>query len=309
MVEIIVNQKNTERTRYSFDSGTITIGRGSANELHLNSPTVSDKHARVSLFDDNCVIQSLVPGGAVFVNGSEIEKARLYDQDVIQIGPYKLNIRGDELVRNTVEPAPLDGGATEVESDVHDALDPPELEAGPDEATIGSGLKDRPEQTAPAAEREPDAEQATPGDLDQSPAPEIMGTFSTFDDGAPKMDDSNGAAALSIEERNLAEEQRLAKVRDTLPKVSLISTGVDVLSGPAKGKRIIFTGKCARLGIKDDTAATIRPSQHGYMVSASNHYIVVTLNGKRLTDKPEPLSHGDLIEFSELKARFYVGPD
>ena len=90
---------------------------------------------------------------------------------------------------------------------------------------------------------------------------------------------------------------------------SLLSTGVDVLSGPAKGRRILFTGKTARLGIKDETVVTIAPSGHGYVVTATNRYIVATHNGERLTDKPEPLSHGDLIEFSELKARFFVNRD
>jgi len=91
-------------------------------------------------------------------------------------------------------------------------------------------------------------------------------------------------------------------------KSSLLSTGVEVLSGPARGRRVLFTGKSAKLGIKNESLVTIRPSQHGYMVSAASHFVIATLNGKRLTKKPEVLSDGDLIEFTELKARFLIGP-
>ena len=91
-------------------------------------------------------------------------------------------------------------------------------------------------------------------------------------------------------------------------KSSLLSTGVEVLSGPARGRRVLFTGKFAKLGIKNESLVTIRPSQHGYMVSAASHFVIARLNGKRLTGKPEVLSDGDLIEFTELKARFLISP-
>ena len=52
----------------------------------------------------------------------------------------------------------------------------------------------------------------------------------------------------------------------------------------------------------------IKQSQHGYLLTDSPPSILAPHNGKRLTDKPEHLSDGDIIEFSELKARFFIEP-
>lgn len=229
-MEIVVSRNNTECTRYAFERGTITIGRDFGNEIRLESPAVLEKHARLSLFDDGCQIQSLAGDSTVFVNSNGVEKARLYDQDVVRIGPYQLVIHDSELVRKTGE--------------------------------------------APEAEVEPTVEQR------------IEGAFTPFEHKKTGPGPASG--------------------RVDTPRSNLMFTGVDLLTGPVKGKRIRFTGNSAKLGIRNETVVAIRPSQHGYMVSATNHYLIAKLNGERLTDKPSQLSDGDLIEFSELKARFFV---
>jgi len=264
MVEIVVNRKDAEPLRYAFDRGIITIGRDPSNEISLPSTTVAERHARVSLFDDICVIQRLDPEGALFVNGNEIDRTRVYDQDSVMIGPFKLSVQGKKLARKSYDPPPR-------------AITKPQA---------------------------PDS-----GSADDEPLPALNGRFEPIEDEKAGDGESAGEAPPAAGKPGHTEHHKAPPPKTDVPRTSLLSTGVDVLTGPAKGRRILFTGKSARLGLKDDPVIAIKPSQHGYMVSATNHFVVATLNGKRLTDKPERLSHGDQIEFTDLKARFFVSPE
>lgn len=266
-MEIVVSQKGAELFRYTFNQGIISIGRDVSNEISLPSPAATERHARISLFDDICVIQRLDPAGTLFVNGDEVDRTRLYDQDTVMIGQIKLSVLGRKLVRTASDPTPH-------------------------------------RMTRPEGPQPPES-----GDADREPSPRIDGMFTPFEDGKStdgKSDDEIQPASIEPDSPGV---HRTAPPEIDEPKTSLLSTGVDLLTGPAQGRRVLFTGKSARLGIKDDSVVSIKPSQHGYMVSAANHFIVATVNGKRLTDKPQRLSHGDLIEFTDLKARFFVNPE
>lgn len=86
----------------------------------------------------------------------------------------------------------------------------------------------------------------------------------------------------------------------------LHGTGVDVLTGPAQGKRIYFTRDSAALGVEDVTAVVIKSVEDGYIAQAPNEALAVTLNGDIIGEKPAQLDDGDLIAFSNLSARFFV---
>ncbi|MDA9981950.1 FHA domain-containing protein [Gammaproteobacteria bacterium] len=243
MIEILVNQKNTEGVRYSFDRGTITIGRSPDNEIHLNSTAVSDKHARISLVENNCLIQKLESADLLLVNDKEVQRARLYNQDVIRIGHYALTVLSDNLTRFADSMA-----------------------AGRTRTTMA------------------------PVDADQN----------------------NNPAAKEIEPAAATTDTANSGVSDPTtptepsPQPNLLSTGIDVLTGPAQGKRICFTGQSAKLGLKDEAVVVIKPLQGGYVVFASNKYLVVTLNGKPMQEKPMPLTDGDLIEYTNIRSRFFI---
>ncbi len=249
MIEIVVNQKNKDRDRYSFDRGTVTIGRSPDNEIHLDSPEVSDKHARISLFENNCLIQKLASTDSLMVNDEEVQRTRLYNQDVISIGHFTLTLLSDRLTRIT-DAITADGAEATMAPADTDRQNDTAAEAAPSAAatdTVTTGIAD------------PDPP-LTPGEGEHSAQP------------------------------------------------SLLSTGVDVLTGPAHGKRILFTGRCAKLGLKDEAVVVIKPTPGGYEVFSSNKYLMVTLNGRVMGAKPTPLSDGDMIDYANLRSRFFVEP-
>jgi len=249
MIEIVVSQENNDRVRYSFDRGTITIGRSPDNEIQLKSPTASDQHARISLFENNCLIQKLASTDSLLVNDEEVQRTRLYDQDVIRIGHYTLTVFSDRLTR-----------ITDIKT------------ADTTKATLAPADTDRQNNTVAGA----------------APSATVTDNITTdFSDPDSPVIPGEG---------------------EYVAQPNLLSTGVDILTGPAQGKRIFFTGQSAKLGLKDEAVVVIKPTPGGYEVFASNKYLMVTLNGRVMGAKPTPLSDGDMIDYANLRSRFFVEP-
>jgi len=66
---------------------TITIGRGSArNEINLNNPTVSRRHAQIVFEKGRYVLRALDDRNGTFVNSARIRQQTLQDGDEIRFG-------------------------------------------------------------------------------------------------------------------------------------------------------------------------------------------------------------------------------
>lgn len=86
---------------YALDLGAfghVAIGRAPDNDLILNHPVVSCYHAEIERLGTRFRLRDLRSTNGVFVNGQRVEREIwLKDQDTIQIGPYILNLAGQDL--------------------------------------------------------------------------------------------------------------------------------------------------------------------------------------------------------------------
>ena len=86
-----------------FDLGKIdslTIGRDPANDLPLDSPVVSRRHARVERTPAGHALVDLSSTNGTYVNGSPLQPntgAALRPGDVVQIGPFRLTYQPSAL--------------------------------------------------------------------------------------------------------------------------------------------------------------------------------------------------------------------
>ena len=70
---------------------TYTIGRDPANQVHLDHPSVSRRHAEVRQTAAGAVLRDLGSANGTYINGQSLRgKRQLNNGDVIQIGPFKL---------------------------------------------------------------------------------------------------------------------------------------------------------------------------------------------------------------------------
>ncbi|MGC8579118.1 MAG: diguanylate cyclase [bacterium] len=68
------------------------IGRIAEADIHLNSPTVSRKHAEIIIDDNSIFINDLNSSNGTYVNGKKVTKTELHEGDIFSIGTYKLKL-------------------------------------------------------------------------------------------------------------------------------------------------------------------------------------------------------------------------
>lgn len=85
----------------------VTIGRNPGNELRVNNPSISRKHARIS-YDvqlGQCSISDLKSSNGTYVNGNRIQTQRLVDGDRIRVGEFPFDfVEGPEEIPVYGEP-------------------------------------------------------------------------------------------------------------------------------------------------------------------------------------------------------------
>ncbi len=82
--------------KFPLTGKTVFIGRDQTNDLVIDNPTVSRRHARLDVFNDYLVINDLDSSNGVFVQGRATEKARLNLNEAFTICGYDFLLqRGD----------------------------------------------------------------------------------------------------------------------------------------------------------------------------------------------------------------------
>jgi two-component system cell cycle response regulator len=75
---------------FSIGAEEITIGRHAASHIVLTDDGVSRRHARVLFEDGGYTLEDLGSANGTFIGGQRIERHRLQDGDVFQLGPTVL---------------------------------------------------------------------------------------------------------------------------------------------------------------------------------------------------------------------------
>jgi len=69
-----------------LDDDDCVLGRAAECDVVLPDPGVSRRHARVELGDEGWVVQDLGSGNGTFLNTERVQRARLFDGDIITLG-------------------------------------------------------------------------------------------------------------------------------------------------------------------------------------------------------------------------------
>lgn len=74
-------------------SGVIVIGRAATSDVPIYDPTISRRHAEVSLENGGVQVRDLGSSNGTFLNGSRIEEAVAVDGDVIAFGKVAFHVK------------------------------------------------------------------------------------------------------------------------------------------------------------------------------------------------------------------------
>ncbi|HJT62972.1 MAG TPA: FHA domain-containing protein, partial [Burkholderiales bacterium] len=108
-----------------------TIGRKPHNDIQIDNLAVSGEHAVIVTILNDSFLEDLGSTNGTVVNGNPIKKHFLQNNDVVELGKYKLKFIGDA--------APAGAGGEKADFEKTMVLRPSQMKAAADQAKAAGG--------------------------------------------------------------------------------------------------------------------------------------------------------------------------
>jgi pSer/pThr/pTyr-binding forkhead associated (FHA) protein len=95
MAKLILSLEGSVIREVPLDKERVTIGRKPQNDVQIENLAVSGEHACIVTILNDSFLEDLGSTNGTLVNGNPIKKHILQNNDVIEIGKYKLKYLGD----------------------------------------------------------------------------------------------------------------------------------------------------------------------------------------------------------------------
>lgn len=266
--KLILSMNGAVVQEYPLDKERITIGRKAHNAIVIDNLAVSGEHAAIVTILNDSFLEDLNSTNGLTVNGTVTKKHFLQNNDVIEIGKYKLKYLNDQASQTT---------AADFEKTM--ILRAPTAHSAPKAA-------DGNEQTG-KLKMPPSAPQGV------SPAPAAVSQAASV---APKP-----ASAP-------APQPTPAPTAQPAPAAAApVGTGmVQILTGPNAGKELELVKNLTTLGKAGMQVVVLTRRAQGYFITYVEGDSYPTVNNKPLGDQPQPLNAHDIVELAGVKMEFYL---
>jgi len=257
---------------YPLNKERITIGRKAHNDIVIDNLAVSGEHAAVVTILNDSFLDDLDSTNGVEVNGKPTKKHFLQNNDVIEIGKYKLKYITDQITQTTPEDF---------------------------ERTMVLRVPIKKEVPAPAGNKPAEPQRGNKVQAGGRPAhdgsAEKTGQFEAHPSGmsgqTPSQTD-HGLQAVPASGAGPAGAQKQVAV-------------VQVLTGPNAGKELELVKNLTTLGKPGLQVAVLTRRPHGYFITHVEGENFPLVNGRALGNQAHQLNEHDVIELAGIKMEFY----
>lgn len=97
MPKLILSMDGLVLKEISLDKPRITIGRKAENDIQIDNLAISGRHAAINVILQDAFLEDLNSTNGTYVNGQAVKKYVLNDNDVIEMGKYRLKFLRDEV--------------------------------------------------------------------------------------------------------------------------------------------------------------------------------------------------------------------
>ncbi|MBI4938564.1 MAG: FHA domain-containing protein [Nitrosomonadales bacterium] len=290
--KLILSMDGAVLKEYTLNKERMTIGRKPHNDIVIDNLAVSGEHAAILTILNDSFLEDLDSTNGVMVNGAQIKKHFLQNNDVVEIGKYKLKYMNDqqgqaadtEFEKTMVLRAPVKtqqaaapqtkAPGTDAAMKTHSSL-APSLQTYEKTGKFETAMPQAPvARPAPAA---PPAPAGTPA-VSPAPAPAQVAPAASAAPAAPATPAQPAAVTLAA---------------------------VQILSGPNIGKELDLVKNLTTLGKPGVQVAVLTRRPHGYFITHVEGASYPVLNGKTLDEHPHQLNDHDIIELAGIKMEFY----
>jgi pSer/pThr/pTyr-binding forkhead associated (FHA) protein len=254
-----------------------TIGRKPHNDIQIDNLAVSGEHAVIVTILADSFLEDLGSTNGTLVNGQPIKKHFLQNNDVVELGKYKLKYINDQ----TSKPAsPQDFEKTMV---------------------LRPGAAPVPPKPAPSA--------AAPGMSTSQPSPTVATTQPTPTTPSPqpaRAASASASASQAMPTMGAAQPMSASQPMSTSqPIASGKVAAIQILSGANAGKEMELMKALTTLGKPGVQVAVITRRPQGYFITHVEGANFPILNGKLLDAQAHPLGDHDIIELAGVKMEFF----
>jgi len=274
--KLILSMDGVVIKEYPLNKERMTIGRKAHNDIAIDNLAVSGEHAAIVTILHDSFLEDLDSTNGLEVNGKPTKKHFLQNNDVIEIGKYKLKYINDQVSQTSpadfektlVLRAPVKHttpalGANKP-ADVHGFIQTQGGSKPIHEAVVErTGRFEAHQQTVPAAP----AQAAAPAN---QALPAVSASAVVPQAGAPK-------------------------------QVAV----VQVLTGPNAGKELELVKNLTTLGKPGMQVAVLTRRPHGFFITHVEGENFPLVNGQALTNQAHQLNEHDVIDLAGVKIEFY----
>ena len=256
-----------------------TIGRKPHNDIQIDNLAVSGEHAVIVTILNDSFLEDLGSTNGTVVNGNAIKKHFLQNNDIIELGKYKLKFVGEAAPAAAGAPA---GEKADFEKTM--VLRPSQMKAAADQAkamaaAAGGGLAGA--QVAAVAQR--------------AAAVQAAGQSATSSGIADK--DVKPAPAAAVP----------GSITATAPAKPAQPMGaIQLLSGANAGKELELNKPLTTLGKPGVQVAVLTRRPQGYFITHVEGSSRPAVNGQQIGAAPHALKDHDVIELAGVKMEFFI---
>ncbi|TAJ75814.1 MAG: FHA domain-containing protein [Gallionellaceae bacterium] len=263
--KLILSMDGVVLKEYVLNKERTTIGRKPHNDIVIDNLAISSEHAAIITILNDSFLEDLDSTNGLSVNGAVTKKHFLQNNDLIEIGKYKLKYLNDQ---------PAQAASADFEKTM--VLSRP-VKTSPAPATAEGGEFMRTQVNA--------APYAASGDT--------TGKF--VSPTAPKSADEQPAVAPA----------QAAPVTAPQPNAPAQQAAVQILNGPNAGKELELVKSLTTLGKPGVQVAVLARRPHGFFITHVEGAKFPLVNGESVGEHPRQLNDHDIIELAGVKMEFY----
>jgi pSer/pThr/pTyr-binding forkhead associated (FHA) protein len=286
MAKLILSLEGSVIREIPINKERIMIGRKAQNDIQIENLAVSGEHACIVTILADSFLEDLGSTNGTLVNGNQVKKHILQNNDVIEIGKYKMKY----LVESVSGQPP----AEDFEKTMVMRSPAKPAAAAPKPAPVPAPVS-KPAAPAPAPAPAPVFKPAAP-----APAPKPVAAPAPAP-AAPKPAAQPAAASASVPAAPAPKPAAAPAAGEAHPLAAL-----QLLTGGAAGREIELVKNLTTLGKPGVQVAVITRRPQGYFITHVEGTNFPVINGKTLDNQARQLNDHDVIELAGVKMEFFI---
>jgi pSer/pThr/pTyr-binding forkhead associated (FHA) protein len=266
MAKLILSMDGLVLKEIPLTKERTTIGRKPHNDIQIDNLAVSGEHAVIVTILNDSFLEDLGSTNGTVVNGNAIKKHFLQNNDVIELGKYKLKFVGE---------AAAAAGGEKADFEKTMVLRPSQMKAAAEQAKAMAAAGASGAQSAAVAARAAAVQQV-----------------------------AAGASAAGIADKDHKLPPPAPGAAGGRPAQPL--GAIQLLSGANAGKELELTKPLTTLGKPGLQVAVLTRRPQGYFITHVEGANRPTVNGQQIGPAPTALKDHDVIELAGVKMEFFL---